>query len=362
LIRPFRVDVPDAVLADLRERIRRTRWPDQVPGIGWEQGTELAYLQDLLRYWAEEFDWREQERRLNAYPHFMADLDGATVHFVHLKRGGVPLILTHGWPSAFVEMLPLVPLLDGFDLVIPSLPGYGFSPRPPHTGVNYRYVARLWQRLMRELGYERYGAHGGDFGSGVAALMALEDPGPLIGIHLTNLDIGPEGEARTEAEREYLATRQRWDDVERGYSAIQSTKPQTLGYGLTDSPAGLAAWIIEKWRSWTDTGGDPVARFGADFLLTLITLYWVTGSITPSIRDYWDNRWTGVTVGDRIEVPTAIARFCHQFVFEGEPPREWVERLYNVTRWTPMPRGGHFAPVEEPELVAADLREFFSVR
>jgi pimeloyl-ACP methyl ester carboxylesterase len=378
MIEPFRIEVPDEVLDDLRDRIRRTRWPDPAPGEPWSQGTDLAYLRDLLSYWADGFDWRAAERELNRHTHVMVELDGARVHAVHerAKNGpGVPLVLTHGWPSCFVEMLALVPLLtdpaahglDGpaFDVVIPSLPGYGFSPRPPRTGVNYRYVATLWHRLMRELGYDRYGAHGGDFGSGVAAVMALDEPASMIGIHLTNLDIwpydGPGARPLTPAEQTYLAENQRWSDVERGYSAIQSTKPQTVGYGLNDSPAGLAAWILEKWRSWTDSHGDLDARFSRDFLLTVLTVYWVTGSITSSMRDYYDNRWTPTTIGpdDRVDVPTAMAVFATEFVPEGVPPREWVERLYRVVRWTPMPAGGHFAQAEEPERVARDIVEFF---
>jgi len=377
-VEPFTVRVDEEVLDDLRQRIRRTRWPDQVPDIDWRQGTELSYLRSLLDYWADGFDWRTQERELNRYHHVLVEIDGVRVHAVHERAQhgtGLPLILSHGWPSAFIEYLPLVPYLtdpaahgiDGpaFDVVIPSLPGYGFSERPARTGVNYRYVAGLWHRLMNELGYSRYGAHGGDFGSGVAALMALDNPAPVIGIHLSNLDIGPEplpGSARlTQAEEAYLTLRSAWDDAERGYSAIQSTKPQTLGYGLTDSPAGLAAWIMEKWRSWTDSGGDLDSRFSRDFLLTLLTIYWATRTITPSMRDYYDNRWHRVELGpdDRIRVPTGIALFAHQFVFEGEPPREWVERRYDVHRWTPMPRGGHFAPAEEPELVARDIAAFF---
>jgi pimeloyl-ACP methyl ester carboxylesterase len=378
LIEPFTIAVADSVLDDLRDRVRRTRWPDQIPEIGWAQGTELGYLRSLLTYWADGFDWRAQERRLNGFAQFRTTIDGVSIHFVHerARRGsGIPLILSHGWPSAFVELLPLVPLLtepeahglDGpaFDVVIPSLPGYGFSERPARTGVNYRYVADLWHRLMRSLGYGRYGAHGGDFGSGVATLMALDEPRSMIGIHLTNLDIapytGPGSRPLTSAEQAYVDETAAWDAVERGYSAIQSTKPQTLGYGLNDSPAGLAAWILEKWRSWTDSEGDLDRRFGRDFLLTLLTLYWVTQTGPTSIRDYWDNRWHRVPIGpaDRVEVPTAIAVFASQFVPEGEPPRIWAERLYDVRRWTPMPRGGHFAPVEEPERVARDLLAFF---
>ena len=253
-----------------------------------------------------------------------------------------------------------------FDLVIPSLPGYGFSQRPLRTDVNYRYVAGLWHRLMQGLGYEKYGTGGGDFGSGVATLMALDYPKNVIGLHLIpSLDItpytGPGSPPLSLHEKNYLAQNQQWSDTERGYSAIQSTKPQTLGYGLNDSPAGLAAWIIEKWRSWADTQGDINARFSRDFLLTNITLYWVTQTITSSMRDYYDNRWAVITLGlhDKIHTPTGIALFHHEFVQEGIPPREWAERLYNVCRWTPMPRGGHFAAAEEPMLLAKDIVELF---
>jgi len=390
----FSINIPDEVLADLRSRIRNTRWPDPIPEVTWEQGMHISYLRDLLDHWAGEFDWRAQEAWLNSFPHDRMTIDGTAIHFVHARavRGsGIPLILTHGWPSTFLEYLPLVPLLtdpeahgiDGpaFDLVIPSLPGYGFSERPARVGVTYRVVADLWHRLMSGLGYARYGVGGGDFGAGVATFMAADIPKPttragdrhrpgharppathvatVSGIHLTNFEISPRVVGQVSAaESAYLATNEAWTAVERGYSSIQSTKPQTVGIGLNDSPAGLAAWILEKWRSWTDCGGDLDAKFGRDFLLTMLTIYWATGSITSSLRDYYDNRWFQVTPGF-VEVPTAFAVFAHEFVPEGEPPREWMERIYQVRRWTVMPRGGHFAPAEEPLLVAQDIASFF---
>jgi pimeloyl-ACP methyl ester carboxylesterase len=286
--------------------------------------------------------------------------------------------LTHGWPSTFVELLPLVPFLtdphahgiDGppFDVVIPSLPGYGFSERPRRTGVNYQYVAGLWHGLMRGLGYERYGAQGGDFGAGVATFMALNDPEPMIGVHLSNLEIapytGPGARPLSAAETTYRERNEAFWQEEYGYKAIQSTKPQTLGYGLNDSPAGLAAWILEKWRSWSDSRGNLDERFSRDFLLTTVTLYWVTQTITSSMLDYFDNdnKRFRITLGqqDFVDVPTGIAVFANNFVDEGTPPREWAERLYNVRRWTPMPRGGHFAAAEEPELLARDIAAFFA--
>jgi len=376
----FSVRVEEEILSDLRTRIRSTRWPDQVPGVAWDQGTDLQYLKEMLVYWADEFDWQAQERELNGFDQFRAELDDVRIHFVHERatRGrGIPLILTHGWPSAFIELLPLVPLLtdpeahgiDGpaFDIVVPSLPGYGFSERPPRTGVTTRYTAGLWHRLMRGLGYERYGAHGTDFGAGVSTFMALDDPEPMIGVHLSNLDnapyTGPGARPLSGAERAYLDVSQRWYKAEGGYKAIQSTKPQTVGYGLNDSPAGLAAWVLEKWRSWSDSGGDLDGRFSREFLLTVLTIFWATQTIAPSIRDYYDNRRAGLYTlgrGDFVDVPTAIAVFANHFVPEGAPPREWAERLYNIRQWTPMPSGGHFAAAEEPELLARDIAAFFA--
>jgi pimeloyl-ACP methyl ester carboxylesterase len=375
---PFAVTVSDEVLGDLRARIRNTRWPESAPGAPWAQGTDLGYLQDLLAYWTDGFDWRAQERMLNAVSHFRAELDGIQVHFVHERARsghGIPLILTHGWPSCFADYLPVVPFLTdpaahgiggpGFDVVIPSLPGYGFSERPARTGVTSRYTAGLWHRLMRGLGYRRYGAQGGDFGSAVATFMALDDPAPMLGIHLSNLDVapctGPGTRPLSAAERSFVAQYERWRADDRGYGAIQSTRPQTVGYGLNDSPAGLAAWVLEKWRGWADSGGDLDATFSRDFLLTVVTLYWATQTITSSMRDYVDNRWLAAELGpaDIVTVPTAVAVFAHQYIDDGNPPREWAERLYNIRRWTPMSRGGHFASVEEPELLSRDIAAFF---
>jgi pimeloyl-ACP methyl ester carboxylesterase len=257
-----------------------------------------------------------QERWLNGFRHFLADIDGVRVHFVHERARsgcGIPLILTHGWPSCFAEFLPVVPQLPdpaahgidgpGFDVVIPSLPGYGFSGRPARTGVTCRYTAGLWHRLMRVLGYQRYGAQGGDFGSAVTTFMALDDPAPMLGIHRSNLDVtpctGPGSRPLSAAERAYLAQHQRWREEDRGYGAIQSTRPQTVSYGLNDSPAGLAAWVLEKWRAWADSGGNLGATFSRDFLLTVVTLCWATQTIASSLRDYAGNRWLAAELGPR---------------------------------------------------------------
>jgi len=381
-VEPFSVAVDEGALDDLRARIRRARLPETAPGEPWSQGTDRDWLDGLLGYWAGGFDWRAAERELNRFAHHRARVGGAVVHFVHERArhgGGIPLILGHGWPSCFAELLPLVPMLTDpaghgisgpeFDVVIPSLPGYGFSSRPAVAGgVTYRYVAGLWHDLMRGLGYTRYGAGGGDFGAGIATFMALDNPAPLIGLHLTNLELspwtGPGSRPLSAAEQAYLAEADRWDQTELGYTAVQSTKPQTLGYALNDSPAGLAAWILEKWRSWSDCHGDLESAFSRDFLLTIVTLYWVTSTVTSSMRDYYDNRrWQGeprLGPGDIARVPAAVAVFPHMLVPEGEPPREWAERLYDIRRWTVMPRGGHFAAAEQPELVARDIAAFFA--
>ncbi|HKE69961.1 MAG TPA: epoxide hydrolase [Nocardioidaceae bacterium] len=378
-IEPYEIRVGDDVLDDLRDRIRRTRLPPETPAKPWQQGTDLTYLRDVLSYWADDFDWRAQERELNRRAHFRAEIDGVRIHFAHERArsgDGIPLILTHGWPSSFVELLNLVPLLtdpeahgiDGpaFDVVIPSLPGYGFSERPDRTGVTTRATAAMWHRLMQGLGYDHFGAQGGDFGAAVSTYLALDRPESVIGLHLTNLDnapyTGPGSRPLSEAETVYLAQFQHWLDTDRGYGAIQSTRPQTLSYGLNDSPAGLAAWILEKWRAWGDTGGDIEGSFNRDFLLTTVTLYWATQTIGPSMRDYVDNRWFLEPLGpdDLVTVPTGIALFANQYLDDGSPPREWAERLYNVVRWTPMSTGAHFAAAEEPELMAADIAAFFA--
>jgi pimeloyl-ACP methyl ester carboxylesterase len=348
-VEPFTIDLD---LGDLRDRIAATRWPPPAPGEPWAQGTDRDELDTLLADWAAR-DWGRRQGELNALPHFRAELDGLRIHFVHIAGGGTPLILTHGWPSAFVEMLPLVPLLDGFDLVIPSLPGYGFSDRPPRAHTT-RDTARLWHRLLQGLGYERYGAHGTDFGSAVSTFMAVQEP--LIGLHLSNLDVAPHVDSPlTEAESAYEQDVKSWDAVERGYSSIQSTRPQTVAYGLADSPAGLAAYLFEKWRAWSEV----VAR---DVLLDVLTIYWATNTIGPSMRDYLDNRFHNPPIGpgERAHAPTALAVFDRMRAYEGTPPREWAERLFpDLRRYTVMPRGGHFAAAEEPELVAQDIHAFF---
>jgi pimeloyl-ACP methyl ester carboxylesterase len=371
-MQPFAIEISDAVLGDLRERLSRTRWPDEVPGSVWDYGTNLGYLKDLVAYWRDTFDWRAQERRLNELAQFRTDIDGSLIHFIHIRGKGpapFPLVLTHGWPSSFFEHTKLIPLLtdpvahggdaaDAFDVVVPSMPGFGFSGRPTERFVSTR-VADLWAELMHALGYDRFGAHGGDIGGGVTARLGQFHPDVVAGIHVTNVygSIRTDDPPASEAERRHLEQQARWERDEGAYEDLQATRPQTLAYGLNDSPAGLAAWIIEKYRAWSDSDGDLERTFTKDELLTNITIYWATETIASSFRPYWDARhnpdprpWIPITV------PCAVALFPRDLE---HPPREFAERSYNVQRWTEMPRGGHFAALEEPQLVATDIREFF---
>jgi pimeloyl-ACP methyl ester carboxylesterase len=376
--KPFTIEVSDAVLEDLYRRLKATRWPDEIPSSDWDYGTNLAYVQELVDYWLTRFDWRAQEKRINAFRHYKAAVDGLAIHFIHEKGQGpnpMPVIITHGWPGSFFEMYKLIPLLtdplshggnpaDAFDVVAPSMPGYGFSDHPSQRGLHVFKIANLWAKLMTEdLGYQRFGAQGGDWGASVTAYLGFAYPQNVAGIHVTSMTrpmpySGPGSRAWSAAEQTFLEQREAWLQAEGGYSHIQGTKPQTLSYGLNDSPAGLAAWIVEKYRTWSDCNGDVESRFTKDELLTTITLYWVTQTINSSTRLYYETQhhpWT-LQSGERVVVPSAMAVFPKEL---SRPPREWGERSFNVQRWTEMPRGGHFAALEEPELLADDIRAFF---
>lgn len=372
---PFQIEVSQAVLDDLQQRLSRTRWTDEVDGAGWDYGTNLDYLRNLVDYWRHQFDWRTCEVMLNQYPQFRADIDGIGVHFVHVRGRGpnpLPLVITHGWPSSFFQMYKILPLLtdparyggdtaDAFDVIVPSLPGYGFSDRPRERGMDTQRIADMWARLMTDvLGYPRFAAAGGDLGGRVTRLLAAAHPEPLIGIHLT--DVGyPSGGFNqpdlTDAEKRYAQDVERWSQTEGAYAMEHSTKPQTLAYGLNDSPVGLAAWIVEKFRAWSDCDGDVERRFSKDDLLTNIMIYWVTETINSSVRLYYEIAHSaGPHMGHRSDVPAGVAIFAKELTL---PPREWGERTLNVQRWTQMPRGGHFAAMEEPELLVEDMRAFF---
>ena len=379
-VQPFNVHIPEPVLQDLRDRLTRTRWPDEIPNSDWDYGANLAYIKELVEYWRTQFDWRAQEEAINSFSHFKTEVDGQEIHFIHEKGEGpnpVPLIITHGWPSSFFELLKIIPLLtdpashganpeDSFDVVVPSMPGYGFSGWPTQRGMSPLKVADLWAILMTEnLGYNRYGAQGGDWGASVTARLGFAYPDRLIGIHVTSVAggtisnyLGPGAPELSEPERSLLEERESWRQAEGGYSHIQGTKPQTLSYGLNDSPAGLAAWIVEKFRTWSDCGGDVERSFTKDELLTNITIYWATQTINSSTRLYYESQhstWS-LAQGERMKVPSGVAIFPKDI---SRPPREWAERSYNVQRWTEMPRGGHFAALEEPQLLAEDIRAFF---
>ena len=377
-VQPFKVHIPESTLEDLRERLARTRWPDEIPDSGWDYGSNLAYIKELVEYWGSGFDWRASERAINDFAHFRVYVDVLGIHFIHERGKGpapLPLIITHGWPSTFTEMLKIIPLLtdpaghggdpaDSFDVIAPSLPGYGFSDLTTQRGVNVFRIADLWVKLMTEgLGYGRFGAHGGDWGASITARLGYSHPDHVIGIHVTSVTIaspymGAGARELSDAERAHLEQRDRWRHLEGGYSHIQGTKPQTLSYGLNDSPAGLAAWIVEKFRTWSDCDGEVERSFTKDELLTNATIYWATQSINSSIRIYYESQriqWQ-FGKGDRIKVPCGVAIFPKDL---SGPPQEWAERCYKVQRWTQMRRGGHFAALEEPEMLVDDLRSFF---
>jgi pimeloyl-ACP methyl ester carboxylesterase len=375
-VEKFHIQVEEKVLNDLRAKLGQVRWPDQMDGAEWEQGTELSYLQSLVAYWRDSFNWRQQEAELNRLAHFRSEVDGLSIHFIHERGVGpspLPIILTHGWPDSFTRYQKIIPLLtdpashggdpmDSFDVIVPSIPGFGFSSRPNLRGVNSFQVAELWAKLMtKELGYPRFAAAGGDIGSGVTRYLAAAHPELLVGIHLTDIGIlrdllAPSGRTDlTEGELRYRSIATEWIAREGAYMSLQSTKPQTLAYGLSDSPVGLAGWIVEKFRTWSDCGGDLGRSFTKDELLTNIMIYWLTGTIGSSTRMYYENSHTLPPLG-HIDVPTGIALFPADILL---PPQECAERRLNIARWTTMPRGGHFAAMEEPELLADEIRAFF---
>ncbi|MCY4578774.1 MAG: epoxide hydrolase [Chloroflexi bacterium] len=375
---PFSVHIDDEVLEDLQNRLAATRWPNELPRTGWDYGSNLDYMKELVDYWRNEFDWRAQEALINSFSHYKADVEGLGIHFIHERGNGpnpMPLVITHGWPGTFFEMYKLIPLLtdpashggdsaDSFDVVAPSLPGFGFSDYAQERGMEVARTAALWEVLMTQhLGYPRFAAHGGDIGAGVTSRLGYGHADSLFGIHLTSITrpvpyLGDGARELTDAEKTHMREREEWQQSEGGYAHIQGTKPQTLAYGLNDSPVGLAAWIVEKYRTWSDCGGDVEKRFTKDELLTTITIYWATETITSSTRMYKENQrytWT-LTPDERIEVPTGVAAFPAEI---SRPPREWGERSYNLQSWTPMPSGGHFAALEEPQILAEDIRQFF---
>ncbi len=381
-IRPYTIQVPDADIEDLKARLALTRIPDQIPDTGWDYGTDMAYLRELIDYWRNDFDWREQESALNEFDQFVTQIDGVEVHFIHQRsthEDAMPLLLTHGWPGSIAEFRKIIgPLTqpelyggdpaDAFHVVAPSLPGFGFSGKPEERGYNPERMAHTLAALMQRLGYARYGAQGGDWGAIINRIHAYRYADRLIGLHSNFVLANPPADqaladAVPEAEMAAREQRQAFMLNEVGYQQIQGTKPQSIGVALNDSPAGLAAWIVEKFHGWSDidrrlpAGYGLEEKFTKDEILTNISLYWFTSSITSSARIYYENR--NVAMQEPlgfVTVPTAGAIFPSEIYLT---PRIWAEASYNIVRWTAMPQGGHFAAMEEPELLLEDVRAFF---
>src|SRR5712692_1322601 len=376
-VHPFKVQVSQEIIDEVSKRLAKTRFPDEVAMAGWDYGSSLTYMRELVDYWRNKFNWKTQERLLNAFHHYKATVGESTIHFVQEKGKGpspLPLIISHGWPDSFAGMLKLVPLLtdpssfggdpsDAFDVVIPSLPGYGFSDRPSKRG--RLKVYETWSQLMtRVLGYKQYGAQGGDVGAGITSNLGGCCPDEVVGIHLHSdlalPDPMPDQSLLSGPEKKYLKRMEEWEKEEGAYGHLQGTKPQTLAYGLNDSPVGLAAYIVEKFRAWSDCKGDLERRFSKDELLTNVMIYWVTQTINSSMRGYYEYQHNpGAWRKGRVEVPTGVAMFSNDLVFPYPMPREMAERSYNIQHWTQMSTGGHFAAREEPLLLADDIRAFF---
>jgi pimeloyl-ACP methyl ester carboxylesterase len=373
---PFTVQASPEALADLRARLRATRWPDAPEDAGWSLGTDLSYLRDLVAYWADGFDWAAREKALSEFPRFRARLDGLGIHYVHARAvnpagPALPLVLCHGWPDSFWRYTKVIPLLtdpgahggdpaDAFDVVVPDMPGYGYSDRPPGPPLDTIAVAGLWARLLDGLGYQRFGAVGGDIGAGVSNYLALNYPERVTAVHRMDAGVpaysGDPADLAPE-ERAWMADMAAWRAAEGGYMAMHRTKPQTAAVGLTDSPAGLAAWIVEKLRAWSDCGGDISRSFTMDEILTNVTIYWLTETIGSSMRMYRANgEIPPAQQARRVEVPSGFTQFPANI---SRAPWTWLERTTNLVRLTQAPRGGHFAPLEEPEFYAEELRAFF---
>jgi epoxide hydrolase len=371
---PFRVAVEESVLLDLGERLARARIPDQIDGTGWEYGFPADYLADLLGYWRDGYDWRREEGNLNALSQFRTSIDDQVFHFVHVRSSepaALPLLLVHGWPGSIVEFLDVIPRLvdpvafggtatDAFDVVVPSLPGYGFSEPPRTRGWNEGRIAEAFATLMARIGYSSYGAQGGDWGAQVTTRLAALDAGHCVGLHVNMaLGVRPDSEeSLSQQEQADLMAMKRFGDEESGYAHEQGTKPQTIGAALNDSPVGLLAWIGEKFRSWTDCHDDLESCVSRDRLLTNVMIYWVTQTAASSARLYWESRHTRgpERALPFVEVPTGVARYPKEVL---RWPRSWVERQYNVVHWAEMDRGGHFPAMEQPEMFVDDLRSFF---
>jgi len=376
LIQPFKIDVPEADLRDLRDRLARTRWPDDLPGVGWDYGVPAGYLGELADYWRNRYDWRAQEAQLNRYPQFTTTIDGQKIHFLHVRsprNDALPMVMTHGWPGSVAEFLDVVgPLTDplahggtaadAFHLVIPSIPGFGFSGPTHEKGWNVARVATAWATLMDRLGYARYSAQGGDMGALISPELAYVDPEHVVGIHVNAATVGfipwgevdaAEAETFTETEKASMARLKNFLSEGNGYFQVQATRPQTLAYGLNDSPAGQLAWIVDKFHEWTH--GPMEKAVGRDRILTNVMFYWLTGTGGSAARSYYENMHMAPSWGRQpSRVPVGVAHFAEDVAI-----RRYGEKTYNIVHWSDFDRGGHFAAMEAPDLFVKDVREFF---
>ena len=377
-INPFRYEASAAALRDLDDRLRRVNWPDEIDAEAWRFGPPRNYMRRFVDYWLDGYDWQVHQARINALPQFTTSIDGQLIHFIHQPGVGpapIPIVLTHGWPGSIVELLELIPKLtdparhggdpaDAFTVVAPSIPGYGFSGRPTRPGMGVFAIADLWPKLMNRLGYTRFGVQGGDWGFWISAATALRHPDHVLGLHLNYVSgrfrpaVDEAEQPLSPEERNYLARASDWSEAEGAYIAIQGTKPLTLAYALSDSPIGLAAWHVEKFRSWSDCATEPDEALSKDDMITDIMLYWLTGTAHSAMRLYAESRQEPfhLSPGERVTPPCGIVRFPRELPM---PPRRWVDRAFNVVHWTSAPRGGHFGAWEQPEVLAADIREFF---
>jgi pimeloyl-ACP methyl ester carboxylesterase len=370
MITEFKCHISQSAIDDLRSRLRQTRWTDEIKHSDWQYGASLSYIRELADYWLNKFDWRKVEDEINEYPNYIAEIDGTKIHFLHIKGKGkksVPLIITHGWPGSFLEMNKLIiPLTTNpefsFDLIIPSIPGFGFSQKINVPGCNLWFISDLWSKLIKELGYEKILAQGGDFGAGISTALALKHPEDVLGLHLNYIHGSyfpflSKTEKLTEEEILFQKNAEDWYITEGAYSHQHRTKPLTLAYALNDSPVGLCAWIVEKFYGWSDCNGNIESVFTKDELLSNVSLYWYTETIHSSIRLYNENSQVPLhfSKNDFVNTPAGIARFHKEEPF---PPRKFIERGYNIQHWTDIPKGGHFAAMEQPALLANDITQF----
>lgn len=371
MIETFKINIPQSELDDLNERIKKVRWPDEIKNSGWKYGTNLSYIKELADYWHKEFDWRVIEKQINSFPNFITEIDDNKIHFLHIKsknKNAIPIIITHGWPGSFLEMPKIIPYLTesediSFDLVIPSIIGFGFSDKPIENGSNYGFNADLWHKLMLELGYNKYGLQGGDIGAGISIKIAQKYPEYIIGLHLNYISDSYEPYLKENEKADTTVIKfqkhlKEWNEQEAAYAYIQSTKPLSLAYGLNNSPIGLCAWIVEKFNAWSDNNGHIENCFTKQELLANVTLYWLTQTIHSSIRMYHEISLSPLKFGkdDFVKTPVGFAKFPKEIP---TPPRNYIEKSLNVVHWTELRKGGHFPALEQPQLLADDIMTFF---